>query len=191
MKKLLFTALLLISGVLLGKGVWIHAKAELAQYLIAHAWKRQSSGAEHPRPWSWADTWPVARLQMPELGVDQFVLEGASGRVLAFGPGHVSGTAMPGGRGNAVISGHRDTHFRWLKELQTGDHIRLERNDGKAISYVVRNSQIVSQKDTWILEDGQDSLLRLVTCYPFDALVPGGSQRYVVTAIVEPSGVVF
>ena len=191
MKKPLIIVLFLVSVVLLGKGGWIYAKAELAQFLIADAWAQQHGGAGHSRPWPWADTWPVARLQVPELGVDQFVLEGASGRVLAFGPGHVSGTVFPGKAGNSVISGHRDTHFRWLKDLQSGDRILLEGFDGKRVSYRVRSARVVSEQDTWILGDQQETLLRLVTCYPFDAVMPGGAQRYVVTATSESSSVAF
>ena len=64
-----------------------------------------------------ADMRPLARLRQPRLDVTQVVLDGASGRVLAFGPGHVTGSALPGVNGNIVISGHRDTHFRWLRDL--------------------------------------------------------------------------
>ncbi len=191
MKKMLLAFLMLASVSALGKGAWIHAKAMLAQYLIADAWAEQRQGASRAKPWSWADTWPVARLQVPELGVDQFVLEGASGRILAFGPGHVSGTATPGSEGNTVISGHRDTHFRWLQHLQNGDHITLTLPDGARASYVVQSRRVVSQQDTWILQEQDVPLLRLLTCYPFDGVVPGGSRRYVVTAELEPPGIAF
>lgn len=183
MKKTALVLLLLVAGVALTNGFWIHAKAMLAQYLIADAWEKQNQGMAKVKPWSWADTWPVARLQVPELGVDQFVLAGASGRVLAFGPGHLRGTASPGSRGNTVISGHRDTHFRWLKDLKEGDRIRLGLPGGTQIVYAVETREVISQQDTWILQEQSVPLLRLLTCYPFDTVVPGGAQRYVVTAV--------
>ncbi len=182
MKKALLFSLLLLSLVAIAKGSWIHAKAVLAQCLIADAWQQRLEGVAKPKPWPWADTWPVARLQVPELGVDQFVLAGASGRTLAFGPGHVPGSALPGGEGNAVISGHRDTHFRWLRKLQKGDVLAIQRPDGQRLSYRVKQLAVVDESDTRILQAGDQSVLHLVTCFPFDALIPGGPLRYVVTA---------
>lgn len=107
----------------LGQVAWIHAKAGLGQLLIARAWERTREGRETARPWPWADTRPVARLQVPEHGVDLFVLAGGEGRTLAWGPGHLAGTALPGGPGNAVVAGHRDTHFAFLREIEVGEEI--------------------------------------------------------------------
>ena len=100
-----------------GRAAWIDVKARLAQELVRRAWRAARDGTGEPRPWPWADTWPVARLIVASRGVDLLVLAGASGRTLAFGPGHVTGTALPGEPGNAVVSGHRDTHFAFLREL--------------------------------------------------------------------------
>ena len=98
-----------------GQGAYIPAKAWLAQELMQRAWDRASAGEERVAPWPWADTWPVARLTAEARGVDLIVLAGGSGRTLAFGPGHLSASAMPGDIGNAVIGGHRDTHFQFLR----------------------------------------------------------------------------
>src|SRR5690348_18392875 len=74
---------LLLAGVLaaagawqLGSAGWLFAKAELAQILLARAWQRTLAGEAEALPWSWADTWPVARLEAPEHGVDLYVLAG-------------------------------------------------------------------------------------------------------------------
>ena len=104
-------------GILLaGAGLWqlgaagaIHAKAWLAQGLLQRAWAATLSGTAAVRPWPWADTHPVARLQVPALGVDQIVLADASGRTLAFGPGLLGGTAAPGTGGHSVLSGVQST----------------------------------------------------------------------------------
>src|SRR5512134_469774 len=98
-----------------GQGGWIYAKALLAQHMLQHAWARTLAGEREVRPWPWADTWPVARLRVPVHGIDLIVLDGVSGRTLAFGPGHAGGSAPPGAPGTAIISGHRDTHFRFLQ----------------------------------------------------------------------------
>ena len=92
--------LLSIGGWQAGHGAFIYGKAWLAQLLLEDAWRRTEVGASGPvRPWPWADTWPVARLEVPRLGIDEIVLAGGSGRTLAFAPGHVDGTAAPGSRG--------------------------------------------------------------------------------------------
>ena len=166
-----------------GHAAWIEAKAQLAQVLIRRAWRLESAGAGDTRPWPWADTHPVARLLVPGRGVDTFVLAGASGRTLAFGPGHLDGTPTPGARGNAVISGHRDTHFAFLQRLERGDLVWVEARDGRRRRFVVASTRIVDQRDVAVVADTGDTRLTLVTCYPFDALRAGGPLRYVVTAL--------
>jgi sortase A len=176
-------ALLASMALLLGAhAAYIPAKAMLAQWLLAWSWQQGASDGEARRPWPWADTYPVARLQVPRLGIDQIVLQGASGRVIAFGPGWVDGTASPGERGNTVISGHRDTHFRWLSELRVDERILLQLPDGRSHRFRITSLDVVNDSDTWLLAPDLDDRLRLVTCYPFDAVQAGASQRYVVTA---------
>jgi len=165
------------------RGAYIYAKAELAQLLIHRAWVAAMATGEPARPWPWADTYPVGRLGFPDHRVELFVLEGGSGRTLAFGPGHVSGTAEPGKHGNVGIAGHRDTHFRFLADLKKGDLLLLESREGDLIDYVVSSLEIVDKNDGSILRDHGDDRLTLVTCYPFDAIQPGGPQRYAVTAL--------
>jgi sortase A len=166
----------------LGQGAYIHAKAWVAQQLIASSWQRTLHGEKAVKPWPWADTWPVAQLSAPAQEVRLYVLAGASGRTLAFGPGHVDGTAIPGMEGNVVLSGHRDTHFRFLQTLRIGSALELQAADGTSHRYRVTHMQIVDKSDTRVLLPSQDAQLTLVTCYPFDALVPGGPLRYVVVA---------
>ena len=62
-----------------GQGAWIYVKAQLAQYLLQHAWVRTINGEHNVKPWPWADTWPLARLYVPHYGVDLIALAGASG----------------------------------------------------------------------------------------------------------------
>ena len=121
-------------------------------------------------------------------GIDLIVLADASGRSMAFGPGLVAGTAPPGTPGNTVLSGHRDTQFRFLRSLAPGDRLRLEDARGAWHDYAVSDALVVDAQAVEILWDTDDSLLTLVTCYPFDALVPGGPLRYVVRATALSAG---
>jgi len=175
-------ALLALAAWQAGAAGWIHAKARLAQGLIAHSWQRSLQLHRPVRPWPWADTYPVARLRLERLGVDLYVLSGASGRALAFGPGLVDGTAMPGEAGNTVVVGHRDTHFSFLRDVHPGDVLELAADDGRGARYVVVGSHVTDRDDNAVLEPSDDARLTLVTCYPFDAVTAGGRERFVVLA---------
>ncbi len=164
-----------------GHGAYIPAKAWVAQGLMLHAWDRATSGEASPAPWPWADTWPIARLRAKDGKVDLIVLAGGSGRTLAFGPGHLSASVMPGQRGNSVIAGHRDTHFNFLKDLAIGEKLQIETSDGRRHSYLVVDLDVLDSRRGSLLLDTDESVLSLVTCYPFDAIAVGGPMRYVVT----------
>jgi sortase A len=174
--------LLAAGGWQVGQGLYIQAKARLAQMLIVHAWQRTLAGERHVKPWPWADTWPVARLAAPENKIDLFVLSGADARTLAFGPGHAYGTALPGEKGNSVVGGHRDTHLGFLRDVKLGSELMVERQDGQRSWYRIKATQVLDKSETWVMKQDGDTRLTLVTCYPFDALQAGGDQRYVVTA---------
>lgn len=183
--------LLLAAAVALAAGLWqighagyIHAKARLAQLLIARAWAQTQAGEVNVKPWPWADTWPVAHLTAPAQGVDLYVLAGAEGRSLAFGPGHVYGTPLPGEAGNSVIGGHRDTHFAFLEQLERGDELDVDTPHGEHARYRVTGGEVVHKDDLDVLaQPAEGAYLTLVTCYPFDAVRPGGPLRYAVTAV--------
>ena len=166
-------------------GLWIPAKAALAQVLLAAAWERAEAGEAAPRPWPWADTAPVARLTLPGRA-PLVVLAGASGRTLAFAPGHVDGTAAPGAAGNVVVAGHRDTHFRALAGLEPGDELALEAPGAAPRIYRVVETAGVDHRDTRALLPSAAPRLTLVTCWPFDAVRPGGPLRWVVVAEAAP-----
>ena len=177
-------ALVLVLGLWqIGEGLWIPAKAWLAQQLIAQAWDEAMVSRGPVPPWPWADTNPVARLVVPALGIDQIVLAHATGRILAFGPGHLDGSPAPGTAGLSVVSGHRDTNFRFLADVVPGTGLRIQRADGSWVDYVVREIQIVDGRTARLpLIGNGPPLLALTTCYPFDAVMPGGPLRLVVLA---------
>ena len=174
--------LLILSFWNLGQGAYIPAKAWLAQDLMQRAWLRAGAGVSRPTPWPWADTWPVARLTGRNGQVDLIVLAGGSGRTLAFGPGHLSASALPGEAGNTIIAGHRDTHFRFLSDVEAGELLGLETSEGQRHVYEVIGADVVDARRGSLVLDTESAMLTLVTCYPFEARDPGGPLRYVVTA---------
>lgn len=184
--RLLVAALVAAGLWQVGTGLTLHAKAWLAQVLIERAWQHnREQGRASARPWAWADTTAVARITFVEHARSMVVLEGDAGRVLAFGPGHRGGTVLPGGAGNSVVSGHRDTHFRILERVSAGQRIEVEGLDGRSRTYRVSGARIVDARDLGIVADRGRDELTLVTCWPFDAVAPGGPLRYVVSALAE------
>jgi sortase A len=157
---------------------WLAAKACLAEVLIDRALAAHlRDGAAH-RPWSWADMHPIARLEVPRLGVRRAVLSGATGSSLAFGPGHVDGTAPPNARGNCAVAGHRDSWFAFLEELRVGDRLYL-RTHGHTERYVVQDLIVATKWDSQFLAPAEKLRLTLITCYPFGGL-RRSDLRYVV-----------
>jgi len=166
----------------LASGLYIHAKAWLAQELIESAWTSTLSGERQVRPWPWADTWPIARLRIPEADVDLYVLADASGRSLAFGPGYWNGSAAPGSVGNTIIAAHRDTHFSFLQHSTRGQEILLQTTDGREHRYRLVETRVLDSRYEHIAVKVDRPMLTLLTCYPFDAVLPGGPLRYVAIA---------
>jgi sortase A len=165
----------------LGQGLAIHAKALLAQLLLERAFARSIAEGGPVKPWSWADTWPVARVEMPRIGLDSIVLASASGQAMAFGPGHLEGTPLPGDDGTAVIAAHRDTHFAELSQARTGDEIRVTRNDGLTLWFRVTSTAVVNWDGSGIDPMAEGHFLVLSTCWPFGA-TESGPLRYLVKA---------
>ena len=169
----------------IASGTYIHAKAWLAQQLIASAWTRTLEGEREVKPWPWADTWPIARLQVLDKGIDLYVLADASGRSLAFGPGYVNGTAAIG-EGNTVLAGHRDTHFAFLRNLQPGDEFAIQTANGREWHFQLNETHVIDARHERLqFDDKAGATITLLTCYPFDAIVPGGPLRYVAVADIK------
>jgi len=178
----LMSCLLVLGFWQMGRGAYIPAKAWVAQEMMQSAWQRAESGQDKPPPWPWADTWPVAKLSAKRGDVELIVLAGGSGRTLAFGPGHLSASVLPGETGNAIIAGHRDTHFQFLQDLEMGETILFEMADGRNHLYRVTHLDVVDSRRGSIVLDTDEAMLSLVTCYPFNTTQSGGPMRYVVSA---------
>jgi len=171
---------------LLGRAAYLHAKAELAGILIARAWEKNVETGKPQKPWPWADTHPIARLRIPRLGYDEYVLEDASARNLAFGPARLLSGAAVGESGNLVIAGHRTSWFRPLEGIKSGDNVQLEWFDARSHSlrqrsYNVTAIRVVQPDEVALLAPTENDALTLITCYPFGPR-PTSPQRFVVRA---------
>jgi sortase A len=122
----------------------------------------------------------IGKLVIPRLGTELFVIEGDGASELRRAPGHLPGTVMPGAKGNCVIAGHRDTHFRVLKDIRKGDDIVLETRSGEYL-YRVEEMKVISPRNVAPLLPTADSQLNLITCYPF-YYIGSAPRRFVVQA---------
>jgi sortase A len=187
MSRLFVALVLAIAGaILFGQGIYIHAKAMLAQMLLQRAFAETIASGRAVKPWPWADTWPDARITVKRIGASAIALAGSSGQALAFGPGHVELTADAGERGVAVYAAHRDTHFRFLKDVAIGDEIDVTRHDGKSFRYRADGWSIVRFDQSGIDPFTTGRELVLTTCWPFGAIAHG-PMRYVLHATMISS----
>jgi sortase A len=178
---LLLAALCLAGVARIAQGAMVPAKAVVAQWLLERAFDRSRAAHRPERPWPWADMAPVARIRVPRLGLDRIVLDTGSGQAMAFGPTLLPDSAAPGMPGVTVIAAHRDTHFRFLREVRPGDLIEIERIQGPTLRYRVTGGQVIRWDHFAVASDLPVNALALSTCYPFDA-VGHGPLRYVLHA---------
>lgn len=168
---------------LLAVGFWqiagatgIQAKAWLGQVLLERAWARSQDSDQPVAPWPGSVSHPIARLQVPELQIDHLVLEGAETPVLAWGPGMEVGP-----HGHRLIAAHRDTHFRFLEQLDEGESVRLELASGDVEHWRVVDRKIVDARTTGLDLGASGDRMTWVTCWPFDAIEAGGPLRLLVS----------
>jgi sortase A len=122
----------------------------------------------------------IARLEAPSVALAATVLEGSDDGTLARAAGHIEDTAFPGQPGNIGIAGHRDTIFRPLRRLRTGDPITLSTRD-RVFRYRVSGTQIVDPQDVYVLNPTDRPAVTLVTCYPFE-FIGHAPRRFIVRA---------
>ena len=125
----------------------------------------------------------LGRIEIPRLGMKLAILEGTTSQTLRLGVGHIGGTALPGATGNIGIAGHRDTFFRALKDIRTGDEIQIQAAAGLS-RFNVDQIQIVDPGDVGVLAQSPESAITLVTCYPFH-YIGAAPKRFIVHAHKE------
>ena len=123
-----------------------------------------AASALRPREVAMAHGAPVARLRIPKIGLDEIVLEGIDDDAMNGGPGHYPGSPLPGQAGNAIVSAHRDRHFRRLGQLAIGDTVITE-SGSRTVQWVVVGRRVVD-KDRPVLFPSRTATLTLTTCWP-------------------------
>lgn len=163
-----------------------YAAMYLGQRRLAQEWAAQQTKAKtttsSPTSEQPADD-GLVRLEIPKISLDSMIVEGTTRKSLLLGPGHIENTPEPGQSGNAVISGHRDTFFRHIHELEKGDVV-LVRRGGQTYRYEVTEKKVVSPEDVSVLEPTRDSELTLITCYPTYYIGPAPDRLVVFTRLV-------
>ena len=122
----------------------------------------------------------IGRIEIARLGLSVIIIEGDDGKTLRRAAGHVRGTALPGQRGNVGITGHRDTLFRPLRNIQLDDVITLTTLQGE-YRYRVVSTKVVRPEDVAVLDSTGGEILTLVTCHPF-YFVGAAPNRFIVRA---------
>ncbi len=158
-----------------GEGLSVQLKAWLGQQLLERAWIQSDQSQQPALPWPGAVSYPVARLRVPALAIDQLVLDGADTSVLAWGPG-----MEVGANGHRLIAAHRDTHFRFLQHLAENQVLELENRGGSVTRWQVVERRVVDSRRYRLDMDLDEERLTLVTCYPFNARSAGGPLRLVI-----------
>ena len=186
-KNLLSLLFLAGGGFLFYSGAREYLDSRAGQYQAAREFERPVPDSPATRAAAPAVTFrgvprgeTLAKLIIPRLDAELYVIEGDGPVELRRGPGHLAGTALPGEKGNCVIAGHRDTHFRVLKDIREGDDIVLQTDAGQFL-YRVRKTHIVSSENTTALRATSTAALNLITCYPF-YYVGSAPKRFIVEA---------
>jgi sortase A len=123
---------------------------------------------------------PIGRLEIPRIGLSAVVMEGDDETTLNVAVGHLPDTSLPWQEGNAALAGHRDTFFRPIRRVRTGDEIRLVTPRG-TLRYRATRPVVVEPDELWVLDPSPTAALTLITCYPFDFVGPA-PRRFVVHA---------
>ncbi len=130
---------------------------------------------------------PIARIEIPRIGVDNIVVAGVDKNDLKKGPGHYPGTPMPGQLGNSAIAGHRTTYgqpFYDVDKLEVGDEIVTTTLAGRYV-YRVTGQEIVTPSDYQVIAtvDTEQANLTLTSCHPKWTT----RERIIIHATLDPT----
>jgi sortase A len=132
----------------------------------------------------------IGRIEIPAIGVKDYVVEGTDVENLRKGPGHYPGTPLPGDAGTVAIAGHRTTYgapFRRIDQLHRGQEVAVDMPYDRYV-YRVERTKIVEPTDLSVLDRVGHDRLVLSACHPLYS----AAQRVVVFARLarrEPSRV--
>ena len=110
----------------------------------------------------------VGTIEIPKIGVNKPMFDGVTLTVLDNGPGHWTGTALPGQMGNVVVAGHRTSHdrpFRNIDQLVAGDEVIFTTGDGRFV-YLVTSTEVVLPTAVEIIDQTAAYTATLFACHP-------------------------
>ena len=122
----------------------------------------------------------LAVLRIPSRNIEVPVFDSTNETALNRGSGHVTGTSLPGDRGNVAIAAHRDGFFRSLEDIEIGDEIELTTLEGQQ-TFRVSKLDVVDPLNVGVLNPTEDTAITLITCYPFN-YVGAAPDRFIVRA---------
>ena len=122
----------------------------------------------------------MGEVKVQRLGLDAVFVQGDSPKILRHAVGHMAATPMPGEPGNVVLTAHRDSFFRPLRNIQAGDRIEIHTLESE-FAYQVDWTEVVSPSDIEVLRSSSENTLTLVTCFPFYYVGPA-PKRFIVRA---------
>ncbi len=170
-RQIVSTVLLAVGSVLCTSVATSYAWMYLGQKKLLHEFKTHQPAGQ-----------VLTELSIPKIALRAVVIEGTASSSLLRGPGHMTGSAIPGSAGNSVIAGHRDTFFRNLHSLKTGDAIYIMRS-GKRFHYIVFEKKVVRANDVSVLRNSSNSELTLITCYPAHFIGPAPRRLIIIAKL--------
>ena len=183
--------LVIVGALLLGYVGAQYGEMYLEQRHLAQEWQRQQQASPSSRPAAGASRTEeddgLTRLSVPKIDLDSVIVEGTNHKALLLGPGHLKDTPAPGETGNSVITGHRDTFFRHIHELEKGDTVLVQR-EGKTFRYQVVGKKVVEPDDLSVIRPVNDSQLTLITCYPTYYIGPAPKRLVVFSKLIGEDG---
>lgn len=181
--KYLSFLMIAIACFILVKPSYMFAKSFVAQLLLNHAWQQSQQWGDKHFPWQWSDSYPIAKLTDEKSNQSWIVLSGMTGRSMAFAPSWLEDSARPNQYGNTVISAHNDSHFSVLENIIIGDHFWLEDKHRKVINYRVIAIDVIEEGDASPYHFQDETMITLITCYPFEVTNTPKTKRLVVQAV--------
>ncbi len=175
----LWVSALLCAAVLVSARVEAHTAAVAGQAIGATA-LQNATGPDVADGKPPENSGVIGRLEIARIGLTVPVLANYDPTSLKKGVGHIPGSAVPGGLGNLVLAGHRDTFFRPLRNVKPGMDIDIVDTEGR-FRYRIDSTEIVLPDAVQVMDIGDRPGMTLITCYPFD-FIGAAPKRFIVHA---------
>ena len=162
-----------------------HAVVDMNGWFTGTPMRTTTGPAVNPPPPGGPIPWVV---QVPRLGLNQWVLDGDAKRVVDAGNSwHWTGTGLVGEGAHVVLFGHRTEHggpYRYLHTLQNGDLLYITTSDSRRYTYRKVAEYLTSKYSSDILAASRrvaGETVSLVACSRTDRLPTSLQYRLVST----------